>query len=154
MWYIDRLTHPLARPTPMAPPIHTMPTWCSYQAAHTRIRALWGRASQYPCTHCGVTSTHAQWAYDGSDPDELTSTQWGQPMSYSMWPEYYLPLCRPCHKAQDLPRTPRTRWNNGNSVRRRAEPTPTTEVEWDTYLSSKMRRNHSQQSVKHLSKPR
>ena len=78
----------------------------SYKAAHDRVRRLWGSASQYRCVTCNESAQ--QWAYD--DPDFLIghggtrSFTTGEliPMTYSQWPEFYMSMCRSCHKRKDL----------------------------------------------------
>lgn len=46
-----------------------------------------------------------EWAYDGTDPTEVHGevTLYGEtyPVRYSMWPEFYAPLCTTCHRAKD-----------------------------------------------------
>ena len=39
----------------------------------------------------------AQWAYDGTDPDELTE----KGLAYSLDVMRYVPMCVPCHTAFD-----------------------------------------------------
>jgi hypothetical protein len=68
----------------------------TYDGAHGRLRKLNGRASGYPCALCG--SAAAEWAYDHSDPDELTD-QRGRP--YSLDAGRYMALCLPCHRRLD-----------------------------------------------------
>lgn len=93
----------------------------SYNAAHVRCRRLWGPASQYPCVHCGGNA--CDWAYDHSDPSELTGLPSAGAASlavYSAWPEFYMPLCKTCHATfdqssplgppVDRPRDTRPRW--------------------------------------------
>ncbi|AYD82237.1 hypothetical protein SEA_WAMBURGRXPRESS_58 [Mycobacterium phage Wamburgrxpress] len=70
--------------------------------AHDRIARLWGPASAHPCVDCAKPAK--DWAYDGTDPDQLlgkpaskvTSGSW-----YSIFPEFYMPLCRSCHVKRD-----------------------------------------------------
>lgn len=72
-----------------------------YVGAHHRVRALRGKASDYPCEHkCGKRAE--DWAYDHSDPNELVATG-GQldGLAYSSTPDHYVPLCKLCHKAFD-----------------------------------------------------
>lgn len=78
----------------------------SVPAAHERCRYLWGSASQYPCIECGNFAKY--WAYDGTDPegrlgesrpsatDGSSSFVW-----YSLYPEFYIPLCQQCHIKRD-----------------------------------------------------
>lgn len=73
----------------------------SWSAAHSRCHATWGRAAQYSCVDCDRQAQ--EWAYDGTDPDELygrysTTNTW---MYFSMWPEFYMPLCKKCHRKRD-----------------------------------------------------
>lgn len=81
----------------------------SYDSAHYRCKRLWGSASNYPCVGCGEKSR--EWAYDGTDPTELVGLSDGRdhkggvPMRYSLWPEFYKPMCRPCHAEFDHPGT-------------------------------------------------
>ncbi len=70
----------------------------TYPGAHQRVYAAKGRASDNSCK-CGEPAE--DWAYDGQDPQELTDPQ-GR--SYSLDPEHYEPLCRTCHKNEDLAR--------------------------------------------------
>jgi hypothetical protein len=72
---------------------------CSYGAAHSRCIALWGSSSQYPCVNCGDASDH--WAYDGTDPNELCGRQRSSELVYSRYPEFYMPMCWPCHASHD-----------------------------------------------------
>ena len=68
----------------------------AYTSCHIRVHRTRGPAVQHMCEHC--SSPAAEWAYDHTDPDELTSAH-GQP--YSLDPSRYLPLCRPCHRKFD-----------------------------------------------------
>lgn len=77
----------------------------SYTSAHFRIKRLWGAASQFSCVFdCGQQAQ--DWAYDNSDPSEL----YGPTIHakaycfYSPYPEFYMPLCRKCHKNFDTKR--------------------------------------------------
>lgn len=74
----------------------------TYQNAHDAVRRLWGSPSQYQCVACAAVA-HS-WAYDGSDPGQ----QYGPNNSgtkgwhyYSVWPEFYMPMCRACHVRRD-----------------------------------------------------
>jgi hypothetical protein len=78
---------------------------CSYSAVHHRCRQLWGRVHQYPCVECGEPAE--EWAYDGKDPTELyrENSDWGKLRSiipYSRFPEFYMPMCKSCHKRRDM----------------------------------------------------
>lgn len=90
---------------------HGEPYWLTkpigFSAAHSRCRSLWGKASQYPCIECGKQAK--QWAYDGTDPTELlegVSRGAGQAgkssyILYSIFPEFYMPMCYGCHARRD-----------------------------------------------------
>jgi hypothetical protein len=76
-----------------------------YNAVHSRVKALWGSANQYPCITCGQPA--ATWSYDGTDATERAGydahTYVGQrPMRFSLYPEFYAPKCISCHKRADL----------------------------------------------------
>lgn len=80
------------------------PVWrgrnIKYRSAHTRVVRLWGKAAQYPCVSCGGPAE--EWAYDGADPDELVGGQGCcTELRYSPDPEFYMPLCKPCHRHRD-----------------------------------------------------
>lgn len=77
-----------------------LPSQVTYRAAHSRISRLWGEASNYPCIEC--CSPANEWAYDGTDPEENQEDIRGQwPVVFSPWPEFYMPLCFPCHRLRD-----------------------------------------------------
>lgn len=67
-----------------------------YRAVHERVRRHRGPASANPCAHCGAPARH--WAYDHTDPDELTASEG----PYSTDESKYIPLCVSCHKYFDL----------------------------------------------------
>lgn len=69
----------------------------SYRALHTRIATERGKASNYACADCGEPAH--EWAYDHSDPDEVTTDGRHQPYSYDI--NHYQPRCKPCHRRQD-----------------------------------------------------
>ncbi|AYN57134.1 HNH endonuclease [Mycobacterium phage BigCheese] len=73
----------------------------SYNAAHSRVKALWGPARQYQCVACD--SRAANWAYDGTDPDQRYGPASGGEsfMYYSTFPEFYMPMCKKCHLRMD-----------------------------------------------------
>lgn len=80
-----------------------------YQRAHRRVYRLWGRARRYPCVSCGQPAR--QWAYDGTDPSERrgydhtgSRKPLARPMIFSIWPEFYMPMCNTCHRCHDIPR--------------------------------------------------
>lgn len=68
----------------------------TYEAVHYRL--LWdrGSASDNPCVKCGAQAE--EWAYDHTDPDELTDPK-GR--AYSLDQGRYFPLCISCHRVQD-----------------------------------------------------
>ena len=69
-----------------------------YGAAHERVRAVRGSASEHSCCACGGAAT--QWAYDHEDASERLSDVG----PYSVNPDHYRPMCVPCHKRFDLAR--------------------------------------------------
>lgn len=72
---------------------------CTWAAAHGRVKALWGSASQYLCVECGKWAK--DWAYDGTDPLERYQEASGSYQYYSRFPEFYAPMCRKCHLGRD-----------------------------------------------------
>lgn len=110
-----------------------------YRAVHDRVRSLWGKASQHRCV--GLTDRckgqAEQWAYDHTDPAALTEVQRdseGYPrarFAFSLWPEFYMPLCRICHKQMDLAKL-------GRPIRQpprgqRSRYVPKTAAEWEEW---------------------
>ena len=83
-------------------PIRTILDECTYIGAHHRCRALWGSSQQHPCIECGEPAE--DWAYDGTDPTELYDTRNDWVVAYSRFPEFYMPMCKPCHKERDVER--------------------------------------------------
>jgi hypothetical protein len=83
------------------PPYLREVTW---SGVHQRLKALWGSASNYCCVFCGASAS--EWAYDGTDPAQKigpaghlhcrVDSCW-----FSSWPEFYMPLCRCCHRNRD-----------------------------------------------------
>lgn len=73
----------------------------TYEATHQRVSALWGSASQYRCIKCGNPAR--EWAYDGTDPGQLTGPirRMSGLYYYSQWPEFYMPMCIRCHRVMD-----------------------------------------------------
>lgn len=80
------------------------------QAAHRRVKRMWGAANQYQCVTCDKTAT--SWAYDGTDPTEVYATVGSGSRSYSpdgekywsyysSYPEFYMPMCGSCHSRRD-----------------------------------------------------
>jgi hypothetical protein len=81
-------------------PIRTIFDECTYIAAHRRCRQLWGSSTQYPCVACGKPAE--DWAYDGTDPTESHDDRVEWVVAYSRFPEFYMPMCKPCHKSRDV----------------------------------------------------
>jgi hypothetical protein len=79
--------------------------YVGYDGAHGRVRRMWGSASQYDCIRCGDEAE--SWAYDHSDPEELCEPEHFQKggRAYSPWPEFYAPMCWPCHSKFDRIKT-------------------------------------------------
>lgn len=76
-----------------------------YAGMHRRVRRLRGKASDYSCRDCGGRAHH--WAYDHSDPEELSEvilTGRGSlvEVPFSLDPGRYQPMCRRCHRNFDL----------------------------------------------------
>lgn len=70
-----------------------------YMGAHNRTRRLRGNAKARRCIHCD--SPARDWAYDHADPDELREEINGYDVTYSVDPDHYVPLCKPCHVTFD-----------------------------------------------------
>ncbi|MBQ0974758.1 hypothetical protein KBZ00_27050 [Streptomyces sp. RK31] len=68
----------------------------AYEQAHTRVKNLNGPARNHPCEFCGLRAH--DWALDWESPDIVRDQQW---RAYSPNPDWYMPLCRPCHKTYD-----------------------------------------------------
>ena len=78
------------------------PEQLSYATAHHRVLWTWGPAKQYPCIECGNPAK--DWAYDGTDPTQLYGPVKGDGSTwclFSAYPEFYMPMCRPCHRRRD-----------------------------------------------------
>lgn len=76
----------------------------TYSAAHSRTRLTRGVARDYLCVECGHRAK--DWAYDHGDPEERVdsnpnSQSFGR--RYSVNPDHYIPMCRPCHVRFDKP---------------------------------------------------
>lgn len=71
----------------------------TYFGAHGRVKCAFGSATLSPCCQCGRSAN--EWAYDGTDPSELSGSVNGYPVRYSVWPEFYMPMCFACHRARD-----------------------------------------------------
>lgn len=80
--------------------VHTPRADLTYFGAHGRVKRQLGPAGDNPCVKCGAAAK--EWAYDGTDPSELSGVAAGEyPVTYSAWPEFYMPLCHPCHRLMD-----------------------------------------------------
>mgnify|MGYP001596234233 FL=1 len=77
------------------------PNWASdaigYKAAHLRVKALRGVASNHACVDCGGRA--GDWSYTNDCPRERIS-QMG--LAYSPDPTRYVARCRSCHKRYDI----------------------------------------------------
>lgn len=82
-------------------------TVCTYNAAHLRVKAVKGRASQHTCADCGAQA--AEWSYQGGAEVELTEVRRmprgrNRSVAYSPDPADYDPRCKPCHTKYDRTR--------------------------------------------------
>lgn len=68
----------------------------TYETVHIYLKRDHGDPREMKCVSCGEWAD--EWAYDHGDPDQLVSPK-GRP--YSMKPEHYRPMCRPCHRRAD-----------------------------------------------------
>lgn len=66
----------------------------TYDGVHARIARARGKASEHTCS-CGAQAK--DWAYDHSDPNELT----GRGGPYSLDIMRYDPMCQSCHQLLD-----------------------------------------------------
>lgn len=72
----------------------------TYFGAHARTKAYFGSATKYTCIQCGGPA--GEWAYDGTDPSEREDIAQGRyRVVYSVWPEFYMPMCTKCHRTMD-----------------------------------------------------
>lgn len=65
-----------------------------YKGAHGRVYKLYGSALYH---FCSCNAQGQEWSYAGGGPCEHDSPDG----PYSCLPEYYEPLCVPCHRARD-----------------------------------------------------
>lgn len=88
----------------------------TYFGAHGRVKQVFGSATKYKCVLCGADAS--EWAYDGTDPSERAGEANGYPVVFSVWPEFYMPLCHPCHRAKDAGARAvrRTKCTNGHEL--------------------------------------
>ena len=84
-------------PTAGPEPWHRPDGWePGYGAAHARVYAACGPATNYPCVDCGAKAEH--WSYDHAAPDELTAPDG---LAYSLDVSHYDPRCVGCHSRFD-----------------------------------------------------
>lgn len=69
-----------------------------YPAAHARVRALYGSASEHLCIWCHGSAD--EWAYLGSDNEKWVK-KGERTIAYSPDPDAYRPLCKSCHVRHD-----------------------------------------------------
>src|SRR5690606_12818693 len=88
----------------------------TYYGAHGRVKMQLGPANLNPCIECGLDAE--EWAYDGTDPTERTgAVGQGWKVTYSVWPEFYKPMCKACHRTHDAAKRPkRTHCTNGHEL--------------------------------------
>lgn len=105
-WRTGSLDDPVAEPTDWWKPI-------GYRLAHTRVAATFGPAKQSPCIACGGQAR--EWAYDGTDPESISGEIRVKgklyPVTWSRFPEFYMPMCFSCHRMLD-----RGRWSANKSM--------------------------------------
>lgn len=71
-----------------------------YHGAHQRVHAAKGKASAHRCSRCGEQAE--QWAFSNGDLGMLREAEGKDAgLAYSLDPEHYEALCRPCHKRFD-----------------------------------------------------
>ncbi|MFI7650002.1 hypothetical protein ACIBTZ_28555 [Micromonospora sp. NPDC049460] len=85
----DRANHPDSRRQELL----------TYDGAHNRVKGQRGSASLYLC-RCGEQAE--QWAYSHADHDERAMIRGREARKpYSLNPDHYSPMCRPCHTRHD-----------------------------------------------------
>lgn len=100
----------------------------SYDRAHAAVKRLWGVARNYPCVKCDGPAH--EWAYDWCDD----TTE-----NYSLFLEFYMPLCRTCHRQYDFSLGSYFR-RHGRDFRSKPVPiNPKTEAEWERYFREQRR---------------
>lgn len=61
---------------------------------------MFGPVTDLDCIECGGPAN--EWAYDGTDPTERVWLSEGKyAVRYSVWPEFYMPMCFGCHRKRD-----------------------------------------------------
>jgi len=73
----------------------------TYRGAHYRVTTKRGPAREHFCAECNGNA--AEWAYLGGDPNERVGfpDMTGRTAKFSPNPDYYVPMCRPCHRRAD-----------------------------------------------------
>lgn len=87
------------------PKLEASPNWTPaprYKTVHDRLRKIKGPASRYRCEILGCAAHAQEWAYDHTDPDELTFMQRGRPIAFSANLDRYRPWCRSHHRLYDF----------------------------------------------------
>lgn len=88
----------------------------TYFGAHGRVKTVFGSATRYECVYCGESAD--EWAYDGTDPSEIKGTvPSGYEVYWSVWPEFYMPLCFGCHRQRD-----RSSWSQRRTLCKNGHP--------------------------------
>lgn len=72
---------------------------CSYHNAHQRVYARYGPAKKLNCAHCWEDIQAEEWAYNHKDK-LYEKFQVGKGW-FSPDPDYYIPLCKGCHRKLD-----------------------------------------------------
>ena len=83
------------------PALSRGPRWrgdeIDYVAAHNRVYAANGKATEHACAWCGKAAN--EWAYDHADPAERRGGPKNLPFSPD--PAHYKPACHSCHVKLD-----------------------------------------------------
>ena len=97
----------------------------SYQTAHATVKRERGSASAYPCQNCGNPAN--DWAYT-NDAGDLEQIDPRSGCRYADGVEFYVPLCRSCHKRFDLSHNPEhMAWKRAHMSRLAKEFPPSRE---------------------------
>ena len=114
----------------------------SYGTAHAAVKRERGSASAYPCQNCGRPAN--DWAYT-NDAGDLEQIDPRSGFRYADGVEFYVPLCRSCHKRFDLSHNPEhMAWKRAYMSRLAKEFPPSredrsragkarAEAQWDGY---------------------
>ena len=72
----------------------------AYTTVHKRVVKERGSASEQACAHCGKRAQ--DWAYSNGDLNAVRQDDGREAgLAYSLNPDHYDPLCRPCHHRFD-----------------------------------------------------